>query len=89
MEVLTISKEESYDQIYKEILDNLTINTDLLDFNSDNKELMKYFINKNDLDKMNYKPNQIPLIKTSKYYSQLSVFEYIRVKYFEVQFDNE
>ena len=51
-------------------------------FNRGNKNLMKYFIEKNSYDTGTNIPNQIPLLVTSKYYSQLVMFDYIGVKYF-------
>ena len=61
---------------------------------------MKYFIVNpkkdlsNSLNKSSNKPinkqNQIPLTITSKYYSQLCIFEYIGVKYYNyTEYDNE
>ncbi len=89
IEVLTRTEEQQYDLQYKEILDYLATNPDMLDFNPENKELVKYFINTKTIEKINYKPNQIPLITKSKYYSQLVIFEYIGVKYFEQQINED
>ena len=61
---------------------------------------MKYFIlnSKKDLsngigkltNKLTNKQNQIPLVITSKYYSELCIFEYIGVKYYNyTEYDNE
>ncbi len=89
IEFLNLRSENMYDTRYQEILDCLATNPDKLDFDPENKDTMKYFIDKNVLDKTQYKPNQIPLITSSKYYQQLVVFEYIGVKYFDYQIDNE
>ncbi len=89
IEILSRPNQESHDVQYKEIIDYLTTNPDKLDFNPENKDLMKYFIDKNVADKLDFKENQIPLIESSKYYSQLVVFEYIGVKYFDTQIFDE
>ena len=45
---------------------------------------MKYYIDKkNTIDKLNH--NQIPLISSSKYYTQLAIFDYIGVKFYNYQ----
>ena len=75
----------NYDIQYKEIIDLLAINPDMLDFDPNNKDLMKYFIIKKDTDKSKFKQNQIPMIISSKYYSQLVIFDYIGVKYYNYQ----
>ena len=91
-----LTKKENYDLQYKEILDYLATNPDMLDFDPKNKESMKYFISnskknqQNDIvnNKLKNNQNQIPLDMTSKYYSQLHIFEYIGVKYFNYQIDD-
>lgn len=45
----------------------------MLDFDENNKEMMKYYMYKKDLDRY-YK---------SKYYERLKMFGYIGVKYFD------
>ena len=90
LEVLTKSQEKNYDSIYKEILEYLELNPDMLDFNPVNKNKMKYFIDMkhNQTDKL--EQNQIPLSSSSKYYSKLVIFEYIGVKFYNTQsFENE
>ena len=101
LDVLTKSQEKNYDSIYKEILELIELNPDMLDFNPINKNKMKYFIdskynnnkncndnNENHNNKM--EKNQIPLISSSKYYSKLVIFEYIGVKFYNTQiFDDE
>jgi hypothetical protein len=87
IEFLTNSNKENYDKYYKEILEYLEINPDILDFDPTNKNSMKYFIHneKKDSNKMDIIQNQIPLDKNSKYYSKLVIFEYIGVKYYNYQ----
>lgn len=90
LEILTKSAEKNYDLIYKEILEYLELNPDILDFNPVNKNKMKYFIDvkNNQSDKLEL--NQIPLSMSSKYYFKLVVFEYIGVKFYDTQtFDDE
>lgn len=90
-----LTKKENYDSQYKEIVDYLSINPDMLDFDPKNQDSMKYFILNskkvvsNNINKLINKPNQIPLEISSKYYSQLSIFEYIGVKYYNYEYDNE
>jgi hypothetical protein len=89
LEILIKSDEKNYDLIYKEILEYLELNPDMLDFNPINKNKMKYFINvkHNQSDKL--ESNQIPLSMSSKYYSKLVIFEYIGVKFYDSQtFEN-
>jgi hypothetical protein len=90
LEVLTKSQEKNYDSIYKEILEYLELNTDMLDFNPVNKNKMKYFIDVKHNDNNKLESNQIPIILNSKYYSKLVIFEYIGVKFYNTQsFENE
>ncbi len=89
IEFLNRTTEENYDVQYKEILDSLATNSDKLDFDPGNSEAMKYFIDINTIDKTKFKPNQIPLIISSKYYAQLKMFEYVGMKYFDYQIDND
>lgn len=113
-----LTKKENYDCKYKEIIDYLATNPDMLDFDPKNKDSMKYFIlnskkvvsnninkliNKypkkkplvlsgapKNLHKFSWESNQIPLEISSKYYSQLCIFEYIGVKYYNyIEYDNE
>lgn len=95
-----LTPKENYDLQYKEIIDYLATNPDMLDFDPKNQDSMKYFIlnSKKDLsngigkltNKLTNKQNQIPLAITSKYYSQLCIFEYIGVKYYNyTEYDNE
>ena len=91
-----LTKKENYDSQYKEIIDYLAINPDMLDFDPKNKESMNYFISNskknqptdNVNNKLKNNKNQIPLDMTSKYYSQLYIFEYIGVKYYNYQIDD-
>lgn len=87
-----LNPKENYDAKYQEILNYLAINPDMLDFDPANKANMKYYmINKKDKQNKQNKSNdleeqnKIPLEQTSKYYSQLMMFEYIGVKYFNYQ----
>ena len=92
IEFLTKSNQKSYDNQYKEIIEYLATNPDMLDFDPANKDEMKYFIEKTKLThnkdcdlRKELKQNQIPLEHTSKYYSQLMLFDYIGVKYYNHQ----
>ena len=78
-----LTPKENYDFKYKEIIDFLATNPDMLDFDPNNKESMKYFIfvdskktksNSNSNDKLKNIQNQIPIDITSKYYSKLCMF---------------
>lgn len=63
----------------------------MLDFDPKNKNSMKYFmiVNKNISDnKSCLEKNIIPLLQSSKYYSKLCMFEYIGVKYYNYDIDN-
>lgn len=64
------------DTLLDEILLYLDTNPDMLDFNIDNKDKMKYYLTKDDLIKYN----------KSKYFERVRLFEYIGVKYYS--FDN-
>jgi hypothetical protein len=77
-----LDKKENYDSQYKEMLDYLEINPDMLDFDPVNKDTMKYFIEKKHIPNTKLKSNQIPLDITSKYYAKLMIFDYIGVKYY-------
>lgn len=92
-----LTPKENYDSKYIEILDYLTTNPDMLDFDPKNKESMKYFIfvekktqsNEYLIDnKLKNNKNKIPLDISSKYYSQLYMFEYIGVKYYNYQIND-
>lgn len=92
------SESDTFDSNYKEILEYLELEPDMLDFNPANKEQMKYYIlntksksniTANTTNTTKLKSNQIPLIVESKYYSQLVVFEYIGVKFYSYQIDDE
>ena len=84
--------DEIYDSKYAEILEYLSTNPDMLDFDPNKSDSMKYYIvinEKNipkfntDLAKKNPNPKQIPLNIKSKYYSKLSIFDYVGVKYYD------
>lgn len=86
-----LTKKENYDNYYKEILDYLVTDPYMLDFDPKNKNSMKYFmiVNKNIQDNKSYlEKNNIPLLQSSKYYSKLCMFEYIGVKYYNYDIDN-
>lgn len=85
IEFLLNANVQSYDNYYLEIIDYLATNPDMLDFDPANKDQMKYFIEKKHIE---LKPNQIPLEHKSKYYSQLMLFDYIGVKYYNYQIDD-
>lgn len=85
IEYLTVKNNN--DTQYQEIIDYLSQNPDYLDFDPKNQDTMKYFINRKNQDKL--KPNQILLDHTSKYYSQLVIFDYIGVKYFNYEIDDD
>ena len=70
---------------YAEILEYLELNPDMLDFESANKDIMKYYMEKKHTDVNKLSTNQIPLIIGSKYYAQLMVFDYIGVKFYNYQ----
>lgn len=58
----------------------------MLNFDPTNNNSMKYFIsNSNEKNKLNNNPKQISLEISSKYYSQLCIFEYIGIKFFNYQ----
>ena len=89
-----LRKKENYDNKYIEILEYLETNPDMLDFDPKNKKLMQYFISNSKTNKISNldnkkekESNQIPLDITSKYYSQLDIFEFIGVKYYDYQID--
>lgn len=88
MSILTKLGEKNYDEQYKEILEFLEVNPDMLDFDSSNKDIMKYFIEKKQTNQNELKSNQIPLIKSSKYYAKLMVFDYIGVKFYNKQIND-
>lgn len=87
LKILEKIQDKNYDTIYQEILENLELKPDLLDFDPLNKNQMKYYIDldTNDMYKLN--DNQIPLLSNSKYYSQLKCFQYIGVKFFKYETD--
>jgi hypothetical protein len=68
-----LKQKDFDDKKLKEIVEYLDTNIDMLDFDENNKEMMKYYMYKKDLDKYT----------KSKYYERLKMFEYIGVKYFE------
>ncbi len=81
--------KENYDSQYKEIIDYLATDPDMLDFDPGNKESMKYFILVDSKKtKLKNIQNQIPLDITSKYYPKLCMFEYIGVKYYNYQIED-
>ncbi len=88
LDIITKSQELNYDSNYKEILEYLELNPDMLDFDPNNKDHMKYFIDSNLTDSNKFKPNQIPLEQNSKYYSKLKIFDYIGVKFYSYQIED-
>ena len=89
LDIITKSQEINYDSKYEEILEYLELNPDMLDFNQNNNEQMKFFIDLNSKDKSKFKSNQIPLESSSKYYSKLVIFDYIGVKFYNYEIDSE
>lgn len=51
--IIIIYFEKNYDSIYKEIFEYLELNPDMLDFDPANKDIMKYYIEKNQLKLIN------------------------------------
>jgi len=77
-----LSNEKLDDEILEEIILYLDTNPDMLDFNIDNINRdtnIKFYIDKDDIEKY----------KNSKYYHRIRLFEYIGVKYFAYDFDEE
>ena len=89
IEVLTKSVEKNYDSQYREILEYIELNPDILDFDPANKNTMKYYMEKKPIDHNKLESNQIPLLTSSKYYAQLVVFDYIGVKFYNYQIDDD
>ena len=81
------SQEKNYDKEYKEILQYLELNPDMLDFNYSNRETMKYYLEKKVEDVNKLKEKQIPLLMNSKYYAKLMNFQYIGVKYYQYEIE--
>lgn len=88
LNLLMKSQEKNYDKEYKEILEYLELNPDMLDFNYSNRETMKYYLEKKVEDVNKLKEKQIPLLMNSKYYAKLMNFQYIGVKYYQYEIEN-
>ncbi len=85
----TLIDDNIYDNIYKEIITLLDTNIDCLDFNPSNAHEMKWFISKIPLsDELNNSKSKINLINSSKYYSRLSIFDFIGVKYYKYEIED-
>lgn len=76
-----LSNEKLDDNILEEIVLYLDTNPNMLDFDIHNAGDMKFFIEKDDIEKY----------RNSKYYYRVRLFEYIGVKYFDydIDIDNE
>lgn len=85
--ILNKSSEKNYDVQYAKILEYLELNPDMLDFDPNNKNTMKYYVDKKISEENKLNSNQIPLMIGSKYYAQLMVFDYIGVKFYNYQID--
>ncbi len=85
IEYLNIDKQklEKEDKLLKQIIENLEINIDILDFDINNKNDMEYYM----LHESDNKENCITLNKNNKYYGELHKFEYIGVKFFNYSQD--
>ena len=82
-----LKPKENNDEIFEKVLNYLEINIDILDFDPNNKENMRYYIVKQDNNIEDDK--KIIMDTSSKNYSQLCKFEYIGVKYYENDIDIE
>lgn len=79
-----------YDKIYEKILYYLDTKPEYLDFDPKNANDMKWFITKLNLpDELLKSETNIKLISTSKHYSRLNIFDYIGVKYFNYEMNEE
>lgn len=68
------------DTILEEIVLYLDTNVDMLDFDENNKDVMKFYLTKDMMDQY----------KDSTYYDRIKIFEYIGIKYYDyIVEDNE
>ncbi len=74
------------DKYYEKVCNLLNLDVDMLDFDINNKNMMEFYIVKNKLDNS---PNEIILDKSSIYYEKLIFYEYIGVKYFNYNLDED
>lgn len=70
------------EKILENVIEYIKINIDILDFDPNNKENMRYYITKNIQDKS---MNAIYLSVNSKYYEQLFEYEYIGIKFYSCE----
>jgi hypothetical protein len=90
LKYLTEVDDDLNDKIYKEIIYYLDTKPEYLDFEPKNANLMKWFITKLPLTKeLLESESNIKLISTSKYFSRLNIFDYIGVKYFNYEVNEE
>jgi len=77
--------EINYDKYYEKIIYYLETKPDILEFSSENKEYLEFYI-----DKKNNKNEgkEIILDKNSIYYNKLKMFDFIGVKFFNFEFLN-
>ena len=87
---LTEPDEDANNKIYEQILYYLDTSPEYLDFDPKNAKTMKYFITKLPLSNELLKSeSHIKLISTSKHYLRLNIFDYIAVKYFNYELNEE
>ena len=90
LKYLTELDDDANDKIYEQILYYLDTKPDFLDFDPKNANNMKWFITKLPLtNELLKSESNIKLISTSKHYSRLNIFDYIGVKYFNYEVDEE
>lgn len=90
LKYLTELDDNINDKIYEQILYYLDTKPDFLDFDPKNANNMKWFITKLPLtNELLKSESNIKLISTSKHYSRLNIFDYIGVKYFNYEVDEE
>lgn len=84
IDFLSKPSANKFESHYREIKLLLDTNPDMLDFDKSAKSETKFFIEKN--TSKDLLPNQIPFpTSSSKYYTDLFVFEYVGVKYFALE----
>jgi hypothetical protein len=89
LKYFTETEHDSNDKIYEQILYYLDTMPDYLDFDPKNAHLMKWFISKLPLSKeLSECESNIKLISTSKHYPRLNMFNYIGVKYFNYNLED-
>jgi len=81
LDFLSKPNPNEFESYYSQIKLLLDTNPDMLDFDKSAKSDVKFFIEKN--TSKDLLPNQIPFpTSTSKFYTDLFLFEYVGVKYF-------